>query len=178
MIYGSVEVPWTAGWTGESEFSIAPCRWAEGRMAICQSEAPGRGKPQFAKPHMIRQRQAMVELRCDLCGRQLAAATKVSLSSPRLTIVSGHGAIPLQVEPLLHRSCAQRAIQLCPELRRRRAAGDLLIRQVFACKPVLSLLNEAAAELYTGRRYRGAVGHMKLAVTRSVERDECWLGSR
>lgn len=176
MIYGAIEVPWTVSWSGEDRFSLERCRWAEGRIAICQNEAPGQGKPQFAKPHMGRQRQAMVELRCDLCGRHLAAATKVSLSSPRLTIVSGHGAIPLQVEPLLHRGCARRALDLCPELRRRRAAGDLLIRQVFACKAVVSLLDEAAAEMYTGRSFRGAVGHMKLAVTSCRERDEEWLG--
>lgn len=71
LFYGGVPVPYTASWTGEEKFLLAHCRFAGGRMAICQQEARGTGKPLFGKPHSIRQREVIARDLCDLCGRPL-----------------------------------------------------------------------------------------------------------
>jgi len=77
----------------------------------------GAGKPIFGKPHMNRQRQCVYECRCDLCGKPIKSATKVSLSHARSVAHSYHGGDVLQVEPLLHKHCAAICIDLCPSLK-------------------------------------------------------------
>src|SRR5690606_1059318 len=76
--WGNVPVPYTASWTEEEHFFLDFCPYACA-TAICQRVAPGQGKPQFGKPHMNRQREAIARNLCDLCGRPLKHRTKVSL---------------------------------------------------------------------------------------------------
>lgn len=37
MRFGSVPVPFSVSWTAENETMVAPCGFAGGRLAICQS---------------------------------------------------------------------------------------------------------------------------------------------
>jgi hypothetical protein len=84
LTFGNTPVPWTASWSAEERFYVAPCRFADGRRAICQEEAQGRGKPMFGKPHSQRQRQAIVEGLCDLCRKPLKSALAYRFPMQRL----------------------------------------------------------------------------------------------
>ena len=64
------DVPWNAMWSGEDRNEIRPCKYAGNRLAIWSPFKPGDGKPLFAKPHNVRQRKSIAELRCTVCGGQ------------------------------------------------------------------------------------------------------------
>jgi hypothetical protein len=175
--WGNIQIPWTASWSSESTFTVEPCPWAGGKMALCQNESPGVGKPQFATPHSNRQRQAMAQQLCDICARPFLGRTRVSLSQESPRQVPGLGFVPLAVEPLVHKGCGVVALRQCPELQRQAAKGILRIRQVSACWLVEQRLNEAATMEFAGVKHSGAVGHLKLAITRFVDRDAAWLAA-
>jgi hypothetical protein len=173
--WGAVPVPWVASWSEEaaSPQYVARCRFAEGRPAVCEVDRIGHGKPMFARPHMVRQRIAIVECRCDLCGKRLGIAdTKVSLSFERATEVGF-----LCTEPLSHRACAAIAAQHCPHLKRHIATGTVRIRQVTKHSAALSTLTAAAVAEFTGETWaEGAViGHAKVRVDRFIARSLEWL---
>lgn len=175
MKYGDIHVPWTASWSGEDQFFIARCCYANDLPALCQNENIGVGRPLFAKPHAVRQRKAMALRLCDICGRPLRGRTHVSLSQESPREVSGLGFIPLAVEPMVHKECALLALQQCPSLKRQAESGALRIRQVFQAKLVAQQLTEAATLEYAGVAAQGAVGHLKLAVVKYLDRDTKWL---
>src|SRR4051812_17373018 len=62
--FGNAPVPWNAGWSAEERYEIRPCRWVNGELALWSPHLPGEGKPLFAKPHMVRQRRSIAEMRC------------------------------------------------------------------------------------------------------------------
>jgi hypothetical protein len=109
----AVEIaPWNASWSGEDRYEVRPCRWAQGRPAIWQPHAPGTGRPQFAAPHMVRQRRSVSERRCTVCGEKTAPADRWHFDMR--TVMSGH---LVTTEAPVHRACADRAMQLCPVIR-------------------------------------------------------------
>jgi hypothetical protein len=177
--FGNIPVPWTASWSDEEDFYVAPCRFAHGHLAICQKEAQGQGEPMFGKPHSQRQRQAIVEGLCDLCGLPLKGRTRVSLSHamPRQNAATSMDV--LQVEPLLHRRCAAISMQFCPALRRDVRAGTTEIRQVFCTRVQLAVMGPLYVSLYV-RGYEAKpadriIGHAKIQLVRAQLRDEAWL---
>lgn len=179
LTFGNTAVPWTVGWTGEESFFVAPCRHADGRPAICQIAAPGGGKPSFGKPHWCRQRQCIAEGRCDLCGKPLKLATKVSLSHARPVAHGAEGLAILQVEPLLHRRCAAISMQHCPSLRRDIAAGTLMVRQVTRFRVQFSIMGPQFVSHYVPGYEADPsdriVGHAKVELLRWVDRGAGWL---
>ena len=180
LTFGNTPVPWTIAWTGEeSSFRVDACRFADRRPAICQAVAPGIGKPRFGKPHWQRQRQCIAEGRCDLCGKALKLATKVSLSHARPV---GHGATGLnilQVEPLLHRACAATSMQHCPSLRRDIAAGTLMVRQVTRHRVQFVIMGPQFISHYVpGYEAKASdriVGSAKVELLKWIDRDADWL---
>lgn len=177
--FGNTPVPWTVAWTGEEGYRVEPCRFARGAPAICQSVAPGDGRPTFGKPHFQRQRQAIGEERCDLCGKPLKSRTKVSLSHARMRPNGAEGPAIMQVEPLLHRECAATSMQFCPSLRRDIREGTLMIRQVMRWRAQLAILKpESVAELvpdYVVNPADRISGHAKVELLAWADRDEAWL---
>lgn len=173
LMYGSVPVPWTASWSEEESFFLARCPYA-GRLALCQPERPGEGRPMFGKPHSIRQRKAIALGLCDLCARPLAGRTKVSLSHAKIYGHGAEGPAILQVEPMLHRECALVSMRHCPSLRRDIKAETLMIRQVTRYRVQMALMDATYTEEMTGEA-RIAVGHAKIELIRWVDRDEAWL---
>jgi hypothetical protein len=174
LMYGGVPVPFTASWSSEERFFVAPCRWADRRPAICQPSSPGEGKPLFGKPHAVRQRQAIADGLCDLCARPLATRTKVSLSHAK---VYGHGAegpAILQVEPLLDRACAAISLRHCPSLRRDVRDGSVMIRQVTRHRVQVALMSAEYVAIRTGEDVIAA-GHAKVELLRWIDRDAAWL---
>lgn len=64
------DVPWNALWSGEDRNEIRPCKYAGNKLAIWSPFKPGDGRPIFAKPHHVRQRKAIAEMRCTVCGEK------------------------------------------------------------------------------------------------------------
>lgn len=176
--FGNTAVPWTVGWTGEETFSVDRCRFS-GHAAICQVEAPGVGKPMFGKPHWIRQRQCIAQCRCDLCGKLLKPATKVSLSHARPVGHGAEGLAILQVEPLLHRACAAESMKHCPSLRRDLAAGTLMLRQVTRWRVQFVVMGPQFISTYVpgyvAKSTDRIIGAAKVELLHWIDRDEAWL---
>lgn len=177
--FGATAVPWTVGWSGEEAFSVAACPHAGGRLAICQSEAVGVGKPSFGKPHWRRQRQCIADCLCDLCGQSLKVATKVSLSHARPVGHGAQGLAILQVEPLLHRACAAESMRYCPSLKRDIANGTLRVRQVTRHRVQFSIMGPQFVSHYVpgyeAKPHERIVGAAKVELLRWIDRDEAWL---
>lgn len=177
--FGQSAVPWTVQWTGEESFHVAPCRFADGRPAICQASAPGVGKPSFGKPHWIRQRQAIARGLCDLCGRPLKNSTKVSLSHARPVMHGAQGMAILQVEPLLHRACAAESLRWCPSLKRDIRAGTLMVRQVTRHRVQFVIVGPQFVSHYVpdyeAKPTDRIVGTAKVELLQWIDRDAAWL---
>lgn len=173
LMFGATPVPFTASWSAEEAFHVGRCPHAKAR-AIRQAVAVGEGKPQFGKPHMDRQRQVIAEGRCDLCGKSLAARTKVSLSHARVRRNGAEGPAVMQVEPLLHRECAAASMRYCPSLRWDIADGSLMIRQVTRYRVQFAIMTAEYVETITGER-RKAIGHAKVELLAWKDRDMAWL---
>ena len=108
-----IKVPWNASWTGEEEFEIRNCRWVGGRPAVWQKHAPGVGRPIFAKPHMVRQRRSIAEMRCTVCG-ELTGEDRWWF---RLGRIDEQTRSYMTTESPVHRVCAEHAKVICPHLR-------------------------------------------------------------
>jgi len=173
--YGSAPVPYTVLWSAEDTMTLGPCRFSNGMIAACNAVAPGEGKPLFGKPHMQRQREAVVAGLCDTCGKPLARRTKVSLSHASVRN-GGAGLCVMQVEPLLHKECAVISLRYCPSLKRDIKNGTLFVRQVNKYRPQLALLTAAACLEFTGTAHSGAVGHAKIELLSWKDRNAEWLG--
>lgn len=178
--YGGVPVPYTVTWTGEDgsgtdepPFYLAECPHFRA-LAICQPDARGIGMPQFGKPHSNRQRLVIAKGLCDLCGRPLKAATKVSLSHAKVRLDGALGPCVMQVEPLLHRLCARRSLRHCPSLRRDIREGVLQVRQVNRYQVQAARMACAYVKELTGHAVE-ALGHAKVVLLQWQDRDEAWL---
>lgn len=176
LTFGNAPVPWTASWSAEESFSLGPCRSAPHLgPAILQAEAQGQGRPLFAKPHAIRQREVIAQGLCDLCGRSLEARTKVSLSHASVRLDGARGPCVMQVEPLLHRECAAISARTCPALRRDLRDGSLRVRQVGRYEVQLARMSKAYCLEIAGEA-REALGHAKVVLLSWKDRDAKWLG--
>ena len=173
MRWGTVPVPWTVAWSDEDPVFLDHCPHA-GRVALCNPSAPGSGKPRFGTPHMNRQRQAIAECRCDLCGKPLNASTKVSLSQARSQFHAARPLDVLQVEPLLHRQCAALCFQHCPSLKAQHKDGTLHIRQVCRWQCQFAIYSEQGVFEACGER-QVAISHAKVQLIKWRDRDLDWL---
>ena len=173
--HGGRPVPWTTVWTGEEQgFHVGTDHYAPGHMLLRQREAPGEGTPIFTSVHMQRQRAAMIQGRCDLCGKAIRRGqARVVLAEPeRLkgTDIEGHVMAPL------HRECARIGALLCPWTQGRIEAGRLVVTVVVRSTIAMAMLDPDMVEAETGRRFDGPVyGHAKLIVRKGLTRDAGWL---
>lgn len=109
-----IRVPWNAGWTAEERFEVRPCRYANGHLAVWQPFAPGEGKPIFAKPHQVRQRRSIAEMRCTVCGEKTRPDDRWWFG-----LGTAVGDRWMTTEAPVHRACADHAFETCPHLRAR-----------------------------------------------------------
>lgn len=120
LTFGGIPVPWNASWTGEASYGIRPCRWAEGMPAMWQPHHPLEGRPVFAKPHFVRQRQSIARMLCTVCGGR---------TEPGDRWWFGHGEFKddwfMTTESPVHLACAQLSLEHCPHLRREGHANGL-----------------------------------------------------
>jgi hypothetical protein len=118
LTFGSKPVPWNALWSAEQRYEIRPCRWAGGRLAIWSPHNPGAGRPIFAKPQCVRQRQSVARFLCTVCGDPTPKDDRWWF---------GHGqfleGMFMTGEAPVHHACAELALSKCPHLKGRE--GDL-----------------------------------------------------
>lgn len=177
--FGNTAVPYTVSWSGEDRPFVGLCPFAK-MQAICMPSDPGCGKPQFGKPHSVRQRQTIALGWCDLCGKSIKNRTKVSLSHARERLNAAKGGTGiLQVEPLLHRECALESMKYCPSLKRDIASGSLMIRQVGGFRVQFAIMDPVYINHYVPE-YRAKpndriVGHAKVELLKWADRDLAWL---
>lgn len=150
--------PWNASWTAEDTYEIRPCRWAGGQLAIWSPHKPGEGQPIFAKPHMVRQRRSIAEMRCTVCGERTAPGDRYwfGLGS---AIENGWFAT---TEAPVHASCAIQARQVCPHLRK---LGQAPMPFPHGARVVSAIVGGMATDRDFGLNVSGrrVVGHLKLA---------------
>ena len=115
-----ITVPWNAQWSGEVAYEIRPCRWAGGQLAIWSPHRPGVGRPIFAKPHSVRQRQSIAQMLCTVCGEPTPQNDRwwFALGEYR------EGWF-MTTEAPVHRVCADLALVKCPHLQKNECAPDL-----------------------------------------------------
>ncbi|MEU9603653.1 hypothetical protein [Streptomyces sp. NPDC048057] len=87
-----------------------------------QTLQPGKGRAVFEDVHALRQRRAVLDLLCQICGVPTYQAER------QLWVVAGAGGVPIREDevtssPPVCPPCAPKAIQYCPRLRRGHAAA-------------------------------------------------------
>ncbi len=150
------DAPWNASWSAEDRCEIRPCKYAGNRLALWSPFKPGEGKPLFAKPHMVRQRKSIKEMRCTVCGE--------------LTTPDNRWWFPfgdyrddwwVSTESPVHLKCAELARHFCPVLRKK--AVDP-IRFPPGSTILFAVVGGEATDRNFGVQTRGRkiVGHLKL----------------
>lgn len=164
MMQIGVDVPWNAGWSSEDRYEVRPCRWAGGALAMWSPHSPGAGRPVFAKPHMVRQRKSIVLMLCTVCGEPTPPGDRWWFALGQFQ--EGYF---MTTEAPVHRRCADRALTVCPHLKRTDSAKFL---QPFpGGHTILSAIIGGAATdkdfsvKINGRR---VVGHLKIAWPQSA----------
>jgi hypothetical protein len=87
-------------------------------LELDQKHAPGVGEPLFATMHVSRQRRAIVDLLCHVCGKPTIDHDRYifpTASGGLVTLHDGSQAYGCNV-PLMHRACSVRARHACPHL--------------------------------------------------------------
>lgn len=155
---GMPRVPWNASWSSEDRYEIRPCRWVGGKLALWSPHAPGVGKPIFAKPHMVRQRRSIAEMRCTVCGERTPLNDRWWFRLGRV-----EEGFFMTTEAPVHRACADYALTVCPHLRGR----DRDLERMPGGYQVLSaIVGGPAVERDFGIRIdpaRGIIGSLKIA---------------
>ena len=112
--------PWSVAWTGETKFSLRPSADFPGKVELDQNQAPGDGEPQFASVHVTRQRRAMIDLLCHVCGQPTVTGDRYLFPNAAGGLVTLHDGSELYGcnVPPVHLACALEAMQVCPHLSR------------------------------------------------------------
>jgi hypothetical protein len=110
-------VPWNAAWSAEETYEVRPCRWAGGKLALWSPHLPGEGKPVFARPHMVRQRRSIAEMRCTVCGEKTPPGDRWWFQLG--DVKDGWF---MTSEAPVHHLCAEFSLKVCPHLRGREAS--------------------------------------------------------
>lgn len=164
-------VPWVSSWTGEEEFWLGELH---GSPAIMQKEAQGLGEPQFDFPHIMRQRKALSECLCGVCGKPMKGHTKIMLGEPHEVEVVYQN-IPAFIQPFSHRKCALQMIDNFPEIIGKLLTQEMVIVQAFEHQLIGELLSPEGTQKLIGKEHKGAVGHLKMDINKGTLRDMDWL---
>lgn len=155
-----IKVPWNASWTGEESFEVRPCKYAKGAMSLWQKTAPGVGQPLFAKPHMIRQRKSIAEMRCTVCGEKTEKFKRFYFREMGHEITMQGKKYWATTEAPLHENCIEHAIKLCPQLKKNGFEPLPFPEDYYVLS---ALAGQSLNDQYNVKINVQVVGHMKLA---------------
>ncbi|WP_159945314.1 MULTISPECIES: hypothetical protein [unclassified Nocardiopsis] len=102
---GTTPVPWTVQWSSGTEHVVER---ESGPVLVCTCKA-GKGRPRFGDPCANRQRQAVAERRCTVCGTPIDA-------DQVCTWTLADTATQYYVEAPAHPQCLAFALRTCPKL--------------------------------------------------------------
>jgi hypothetical protein len=150
-----ITVPWNASWTGENDYEVRPCRWVGHALALWQPHKPGVGRPLFAKPHNVRQRQSVARFLCTVCGKPTDKTDRWWFKLGSVT--DGYF---MTTEAPTHRACSDYALTVCPHLKGRDADLERFPKGAVVLK---SMIGGPATDNDFGVRIAGrrVVGHLK-----------------
>lgn len=110
-------VPNTASWSGElDDCWLGPEPLYGKQLALFMPERQGQGTPYFKRPHPVRQRKAMVQCLCDICGLPLRNKRKILAGNIRF--LHDQPGVAGTQEPLVHTECYAIAAKHCPYVKR------------------------------------------------------------
>ena len=148
-----VDVPWVTSWSDEESLGVRPCPSIGGRLAICQAERPGVGRPQYSMNHLRRQRETVGRMLCPMCGQPTASGDRWTQVAKRIPVgllrAKGLGAaIPAAVPDErimidagsiapLHDACVRRSLEYCPHLRSHRGVEVMAWPEHWTVAPLL-----------------------------------------
>ncbi|MGW0785904.1 hypothetical protein [Streptomyces sp. NPDC002913] len=108
-----------------------------GALWARQALGRGRGVPDFAAVHALRQRQAMSRLLCQVCGRSLLShhpdRQLFLMRDVGQPVAEGE----LTTSPPLCLPCARISVQMCPELRDKHVAAWVDLPQAWGVAGVI-----------------------------------------
>jgi hypothetical protein len=114
---GALPVPWNTQWEG-ADTSTRIELTDRGRTMVCTCR-PGRGTPAFGQPCPQRQRRAVTDRLCSVCG------TPIKRTS-RCAFMVAPGPVGVLLEPPTHPRCLSFALGACPVLSRAQDDGLVL----------------------------------------------------
>lgn len=112
-------VPWTAAWSSETSYDLAPSQHFPGRVELVQISSPGVGTPVFDGMHVMRQRQGVVGRLCQVCGKPTPRHDRYifpTITGMFMPYKNGQLRYASHMPPT-HLACAKLAQRLCPHLR-------------------------------------------------------------
>lgn len=115
-------VPWTASWSSEHWATARAEARIDNRLCLFTAGRPGRGTPILGAMNEPRQREAMLEGLCQVCGRPLDEDRWLPLLEWHAHTDSG---IPVTSDPPCHLACAKFTLIACPVLAQR---GGRIVR--------------------------------------------------
>ena len=133
-------LPWTAPWSGEAKFRLAPSQMFPGMRELIQFEDPGNGVPQFQGMNLMRQRRGVNAHLCQVCGQATSVADRWLFPAVTGAFIRVKVGVRYATHmPPTHGKCAERAAKLCPQLRASAAEPVLAPREAGFLAPETSL---------------------------------------
>ena len=171
---GGLPVPWVALWSAEQGTAFLRDEFPQGKKHPCvaHEERIGEGRPVFGKTSQVRQRRAMLQGLCQVCGRRLSRQF-ACLETSHERWASRRGALPVPVltESPTCATCAVASLEICPGLKGLRFVE--VLRHVLIMQFVRPVGDPALDGMFDPLTLAdfpegGAVGYMKYAVTESA----------
>jgi hypothetical protein len=114
---GGMVVPYTTIYFQDGQDPTAVRRLPTGGHILHCSCEFGRGRAQLGKPCPHRQRKAMIDRLCVICGKPVSQTTVGVFVGVERNTVEGYGEGPFtSIEPIAHRLCAAYSALTCPHL--------------------------------------------------------------
>lgn len=115
-------LPWVVPWSDEARFALHPSARFPGLLEIVQPDAPS-GVPKLSGMNVMRQRQGVLDHRCQVCGRATDREDRFLFPTTTGALQKVKGRLRyLSHFPPVHSACADIARRLCPHLRGANAA--------------------------------------------------------
>lgn len=136
-------IPWVADWSSGSKKSFSVHEVGPG-LPYGRDDCdctPGVGEPILGRQCPVRQRQAMTERLCQVCGLGILATEDLHFL--------GGDTIKVYVEPPLHAECAAYSLQVCPGIVRREGMSVHVARNVELCHQFIVFQGDDDITLFT-----------------------------
>lgn len=151
------DVPWSVAWSTEQSFRLRPSRQFPGWVDLVQQERPGFGAPKFAEMNLSRQRRAMRDHLCHVCGGRTEPQDRhlfPGATGGFVTLGAAERRYASTV-PAVHLACGQQALRLCPHLGRAAAQPRAFPKEASLLRPIPEVppgMRAMAATLPAGLR--------------------------